>query len=253
MTLEELAKALGIDGEESKDKFSILKKEFNSMSKTQKDSAKKIEGLEEQLNEAKSIVEKFETVSKAYNFNMEAEDFDAMLEDVKENMIKEAGGGATPEELKTLRRDLTKSQRDLASSTKQVAELTEQLNNERTHRINGVKREAIQKALTANNIIKADQFVDMFIGKVNVDKDETTVTMKDSAGNELSVVDAIADWAKENPEFVKKDVLGGMGSGAGNHAGEGNSDGVSALVKSVIDGQKEGSSGSQKSLGDLFG
>ena len=121
MTLEELAKALGLDTEENKDKFSILKKEYNAMSKAQKDSTKKVEALEAQLEEQKPVVEKFDIVSKAFNLNLEAEDFDAMLEDAKETLVKEAGGGATPEELKSLRREITKFQRDVASKDKQVA------------------------------------------------------------------------------------------------------------------------------------
>lgn len=253
MTLEELAKALGLDTEENKDKFSILKKEYNAMSKAQKDSTKKVEALEAQLEEQKPVVEKFDIVSKAFNLNLEAEDFDAMLEDAKETLVKEAGGGATPEELKSLRREITKFQRDVASKDKQVAELTEQLNTEKTHRINGVKREAINKALVEHNVIKPSQFVDMFMNRVNVDKDEATVTMTDGAGNELSVSDAIADWAKENPEFVKKDVTGGLGTGSNGKGGSKDSNGVSALMQSVLDSQTSGNNEGGKSLGDIFG
>ena len=209
--------------------------------------------LEAQLEEQKPVVEKFDTVSKAFNLNLEAEDFDAMLEDAKETLVKEAGGGATPEELKSLRREVTKFQRDIASKDKQVAELTEQLNTEKTHRINGVKREAINKALVEHNVIKPSQFVDMFMNRVNVDKDEATVTMTDGAGNELSVSDAIADWAKENPEFVKKDVTGGLGTGSNGKGGSKDSNGVSALMQSVIDSQTNGNSEGGKSLGDIFG
>ena len=253
MTLEELAKALGLDTEENKDKFSVLKKEYNAMSKAQKDSVKKIETLEAQIEESKPIIEKFDIVSKAFNFNAEAEDFDAMLDDVKETMIKEAGGGATPEELKNLRRELTKAQRDLATSTKTVTDLTEQLNTEKTHRINGVKRDAINKALREHNIIKPEQFIDTFMNKAVIDKDEITVTMKDGAGNELSVSDAIADWAKENPEFVKKDVTGGIGGGIGGKGGTKDNSGVSALMQSVLEAQAKNNTGEGKSLGELFG
>ena len=55
MTLEELSKALGLDTEENKEKFGILKKEYNAMSKAQKDSAKKIETLEAQIEENKPM------------------------------------------------------------------------------------------------------------------------------------------------------------------------------------------------------
>lgn len=253
MTLEELSKALGLDTEENKEKFGILKKEFNAMSKAQKDSAKKIETLEAQIEENKPIIEKFDIVSKAFNFNAEAEDFDAMLDDVKDAMIKEAGGGATPEELKNLRREVTKFQRDVATKDKQLAELTEQLTTEKTHRINGVKRDAINKALQAHNVIKPEQFMDYFMNKAIIDKDEVTVTLKDDAGNELSVSDAVADWAKANPEFVKKDVLGGMGTGVGGKGGSKDNSGVSAIMQSVLDAQAKNGVGDNASLGEMFG
>ena len=253
MTLEELAKALGLDTEENKEKFGILKKEYNAMSKAQKDSAKKIETLEAQIEENKPIIEKFDIVSKAFNFNTEAEDFDAMLDDVKETMIKEAGGGATPEELKNLRRELTKAQRDLATSTKTVTDLTEQLNTEKTHRINGVKRDAINKALQAHNVIKPEQFMDYFMNKAIIDKDEVTVTLKDDAGNELSVADAVADWAKANPEFVKKDVLGGMGTGVGGKGGSKDNSGVSSIMQAVLEAQAQSKGEGSTSLSEMFG
>lgn len=253
MTLDELSKALGLDTEENKEKFGILKKEYNAMSKAQKDSTKKIETLEAQIEENKPIIEKFDIVSKAFNLNLEAEDFDAMLDDVKDNMIKEAGGGATPEELKNLRREITKFQRDVATKDKQVAELTEQLNTEKTHRINGVKRDAINKALQSHNVIKPEQFMDYFMNKATIDKDEVTVTLKDDAGNELSVADAVADWAKANPEFVKKDVTGGLGTGQGGKGGSSSNDGVSAIMKSVLDAQSQTKGSEGKTLSDMFG
>lgn len=253
MTLEELSKALGLDTEENKEKFGILKKEFNAMSKAQKDSAKKIETLEAQIEENKPIIEKFDIVSKAFNFNAEAEDFDAMLDDVKDAMIKEAGGGATPEELKNLRREVTKFQRDVATKDKQLAELTEQLTTEKTHRINGVKRDAINKALQAHNVIKPEQFMDYFMNKAIIDKDEVTVTLKDDAGNELSVADAVADWAKANPEFVKKDVLGGMGTGVGGKGGSKDNNGVSSIMQAVLEAQAQNKGEGSTSLSEMFG
>ena len=253
MTLEELSKALGLDTEENKEKFGILKKEYNAMSKAQKDSAKKIETLEAQIEENKPIIEKFDIVSKAFNFNTEAEDFDAMLDDVKDAMIKEAGGGATPEELKNLRREVTKFQRDVATKDKQLAELTEQLTTEKTHRINGVKRDAINKALQAHNVIKPEQFMDYFMNKATIDKDEVTVTLKDDAGNELSVADAVADWAKANPEFVKKDVTGGLGTGVGGKGGSKDNNGVSSIMQAVLEAQAQTKGEGSTSLSEMFG
>ena len=91
------------------------------------------------------------------------------------------------------------------------------------------------------------------MNKAVIDKDEITVTMKDGAGNELSVSDAIADWAKENPEFVKKDVTGGIGGGIGGKGGTKDNSGVSALMQSVLEAQAKNNTGEGKSLGELFG
>ena len=176
-----------------------------------------------------------------------------MLDDVKDAMIKEAGGGATPEELKNLRREVTKFQRDIAAKDKQVAELTEQLNTEKTHRINGVKRDAINKALQTHNVIKPEQFMDYFMNKATIDKDEVTVTLKDDAGNELSVADAVADWAKANPEFVKKDVTGGIGTGVGGKGGSKDSSGVSSIMQAVLASQEHNNPSGEKTLGEIFG
>lgn len=253
MTLEELTKSLGLDTEENKEKAGILKKEYNSLVKSQKTLSETIEKQEKQLSELNPIKEKFDIIVKSYQLNIEAEDFDKMLDDRKTEMVKEAGGGTPPEEVTRLNRELTKSQRDLAASTKQVAELQEKLNIETTHRINGVKKEALHKALTQNNVIKPEQFIDMFINKVDVDKDGITVTMKDETGTELGISDAIADWAKANPEFVKKDVLGGFGSGVEGTAGGSHNSGLSEIMQSIIAESQNSHPSNNKSLIELFG
>lgn len=203
MTLEELIKELGLEGEENKEKVELLTKEFNSNSKTLNAANKKLKNLEDEQAKLKEVAERFDIVSKAFDLDLESEDFDKMLDDVKDKIVKEAGGGTTPEEIKILRRDYTKAQRDLEKANVSVKELTEQLGAEKTQRINSIKRDAIQKALVANKVIKPEQIIDLFFNRVEADNDGTTLTMKDSAGNEISVVDGIMDWAKENPEFVQ--------------------------------------------------
>lgn len=254
MTLEELIKELGLDVEENKEKAETLTKEFNANSKLLNAANKKVKTLEEEQAKLKEISERFDIVSKAFELNIEAEDFDKMLDDVKDKLVKDAGGGTTPEEIKILRRDFTKAQRDLEKANTSVKELTEQLDNEKTQRINAVKRDAIQKALVSNRVIKPDQMIDLFFGKVDVDKDGSTLTMKDAAGNEISVTDGIADWAKANPEFVQKETRGGAGSGSGANGGKRDDSGVDDFVKAMIaDRNGQGGNGEPKSLGDLFG
>ena len=260
MSIEELLKALGLDGEENKEKAGILTKEFgektkefNALSKKNKELEESNAKLSESLESSKSTKDKFDIVVKAYGLDLEAEDFDKMLDDVKDKIIKENGGGTTPEEFKTLSRDLTKANRDLAKANTQIQELTSQLETEKTMRIDALKRDTIQKALVENNVLKPEMMVDMFFGKVSVDKDGKTLTMKDAAGNEISISDGIADWAKENKEFVKEDVRGGLGS-TGGFSNSQDSDGVSDFMKGIL-AEKANSNNADdgKSLAELFG
>lgn len=254
MTLEELIKALGLEGEENKEKVATITKEFNAITKLLNTANKKVKTLEDEQAKLKETSEKFDIVSKAFDLNLETEDFDKMLDDVKDKLVKEAGGGTTPEEIKILKRDFTKAQRELEKANTTVKELSDQLESEKTQRINAVKRDAIQKALVSNRIIKPEQMIDLFFGKVDVDKDGSTLTMKDAAGNEISVVDGIADWAKANPEFVQKETRGGAGSGSGANGGKKDDSGVDDFVKAMIaDKNGQGGNGETKSLGDMFG
>lgn len=254
MTLEELIKALGLEGEESKEKVAIITKEFNAINKLLNTANKKVKTLEDEQSKLKETSEKFDIVSKAFDLNLETEDFDKMLDDIKDKLVKEAGGGTTPEEIKILKRDFTKAQRELEKANTTVKELSDQLESEKTQRINAVKRDAIQKALVSNRIIKPEQMIDLFFGKVDVDKDGSTLTMKDAAGNEISVVDGIADWAKANPEFVQKETRGGAGSGSGANGGKKDDSGVDDFVKAMIEDKNgQGGNGETKSLGDMFG
>ena len=66
---------------------------------------------------------------------MDAEDFDEMLDSVKENFAKSAGGGATPDEIKALKRDLTKATREKDKAVKELDALTTQLAEEKNIRI----------------------------------------------------------------------------------------------------------------------
>lgn len=258
MTIEELTKALGLEGEDFKDKVKILsqefkakEKEFNELSKKLKDLEKDNETLKASADTNNPIVDKFNIAAKAFGFDLEAEDFDKMLDDIKDRLSKEGSNGVTPEDVKQMKRDLTKANRDLEKANSNVKELTEQLETEKSIRITSLKRSALKKELEAVNALNPEMFVDLFLNKVEVDKDGSILTMKDAAGNDISVADGIADWAKENTDLVKKTVRGGAGSG-----GNGNKDNneVSDFVKSMIANNSPSSdSTGGKSLAEMFG
>lgn len=256
MTFEELIKALGLDAEkdEDKDKVAILKKEYNAKEKSINTLTEENTKFKDEATANKEIVDKFNIVVKAFEIDTNAEDFDKHLDDIKDNFIKQGGEGApTPEEVKILKRDLTKAQRELEKSNTTITELSTQLEAEKTQRINSIKRDAIQKALVSNNVVKPDQFISNFFDKVIVDEDGKTLTMKDAAGNEISVADGVADWAKENPEFVKIDTNGGFGSSGGRNGGNNNDDGVSEFMKSMIESQSGSDNSSNGGLVEAFG
>lgn len=254
MTLEELTKALGLDTEDNKEKAGILKKEFNSKVKEVNTLNQQIETYKNGEESAKKNATNLEIVTKAFGLDFNAKDVDKMIEERKDAIVKEAGGGNTPEEFKEQKRTLTKTQRALDEANGTIATLTEQLNAEKTQRITTTKRNAIHKALVDNNAIKPDMFVDMFVDKVNVDDDGKTMTIKDDVGNDLSISDFITDWAKDNPELIKKDVNSGKGSGANGNGGNSADGGVSTFMQDLInrnkttDSQHEG-----QSFSELFG
>lgn len=260
MEIKELLKALGLEGDDAKDKAEILKKEFNEKTKELNALSKKNKELEENVNKlteeataTKATADKLDIVVKAYGLDLAADDFDKMLDDAKDKIIKEAGGGTTPEEFKTLTRDLTKANRDLEKANTQIKELNVQLEAEKTMRIDALKRDNIQKALVANRVLKPEMMVDMFFNKVSVDKDGKTLTMKDAAGNEISLADGIADWASENKEFVQEDVRGGLGSAGGN-GGSADNNAMSEFMKNIIaDRGATPEAAKGKSLSELFG
>ena len=257
MTIEELVKALGLEGDEHKDKVATHTKEFKAKESEANGLNKKIKELEEtntklkeDANNSKAIVDKFNIVTKAFELDNEAEDFDKMLDDVKDKLSKSTGG-ASEEELKQLRRDLTKAHRELEKSNTSFKELSEKYEAEKNERINNFKRSVIKKELEAVNALDPDMFVDLFMNKVSVDEDGKTLSMKDAAGNDISVKDGVADWAKANTKLVKADVKGGAGSG-GN--GNGGNDGVSDFVKIMIaNNHNGGNPAGDKSLADMFG
>ena len=252
MTLEELSKALGIDGEEEKDKFAILKKEFNSKTKEVNTLNDKLTKANEELASKKEVEDKLKIIADAFEVDANAEDLDKVIEEAKDILVKNAGGGTTPDEVKALKRDLAKATRDRDKFSDEVKSLSEQLEGEKTMRISSAKRAAIQKALVDNKIIKPEQMIDLFFGRVNVDEDGTTMTMKGSDGSELTIGDAIADWAKDNPEFVIANAKGGIGSSSGANMFQKNQSELSDLMKTVIGNAKPTSTG-DKSLADMFG
>lgn len=251
MTLEELAKELGLDTDENKDKFSVLKKEFNAKTKEVNTLTKKAEKLEEANEASKGIAEKFDIVKKAFKLDMDAEDFDAMLDEVKDNISKSAGAGVTPEELKELKRELTKVTRERDKSNTSLDALNKQLADEKEQRIKNNVRAEVRKALDVNKIIKPEQTIDLFTSRVAVDEDGTTFTIKGDDGSEFSISDYMADWAKDNPEFVKAETKGGAGSGSNGAQGGKQTTESSKFMEKLLSNKQPASE--NKSLSEVFG
>lgn len=255
MNFEELVKSLGLEGDDSKDKVAILKKEYNARQKELKTLNDNIAKLNEDIEANKVIASRFNTVVTAFGLDVEATDFDSNIETAKEKLIKDAGVDKVPdEEIKALKTKLTKAERENKNYAEQVSTLSEQLKAEQTQRVDRVKRDAIHKAVLKNNIIDPETSIDLFLGLTKVEEDGKTVTMMMSDGTELPVHDGIADWAKEHPKYVEKKPVGGMGSNGGS-SNSANSD-VSPFMQSLIKDKADNrniNSNSGQSLGSVFG
>ena len=242
MTFEELVKELGLE----KDKADVLKKEFNSKEKEITDLNKKVEKLEKSGEGDKEKLEKLDIITKAFKIDVDSEDLDKHLDEIKDSFTKEVKG---TEDYKDLSRELTKTNRELEKAKKELATANESLATEKAERIKGVKNNEIMKELQAQNVIKAEQWLGKFFNEVTLDEDGN-LYMKGEDGKEIGMKDGIAEWAKANPEFVKAQTRGGSGSGSGGSSG--NKDELNDFMKSVIE-EGNNNSGEQKSLGELFG
>ena len=252
MELEELTKALGLDTEETKDKAVILKKEYKAFQKTIHEFEDKEKILNETLEANKQTLEKFNILVNAFGVDVNAKDFDEGIELAKEKIVKDAGGGATPDEIKELKRNLTKANRQVDEHNKTIEDLTAQLNTEKTMRLNNVKRATIRKSLENVHAVKPDMFVDLFFSKTKVEDDGKTCTIMGDDGVELSVSDYIADWAKDNEDLIAVQPKGGAGSAGGSGGSQSNE--VSPFMQAIINNKKNSQTGNRgKSLGELFG
>jgi len=242
MTLEELIKALGL--EEDKEKASILKKEYNAKEKELSKANEKVEKLEKAESENKESLEKLEIIKKAFKIDTDSEDLDKHLDDIKDSFAKEVKG---TEDYKEVTRELTKANRELEKTKKELAVANESLATEKAERVKGVKNTGILKELQAQNVIKAEQWIGKFFNEVTLDEDGK-LYMKGEDGKEVTLQDGISEWAKANPEFIKVETKGGMGSGLGGNTN--NKDGISDFMKSLIG---ENKNTEQKPLGEMFG
>lgn len=256
MTLEELIKSLGLDADESKDKAQILKKEWNSLKKEANDFSKKLEKSNEQLELLKDAEGKLKVVQEAFKLDFNAEDIDAMIDEVKESFTKTKDNPVDKEELKELKREKQKLIRERDALDKQYKEAEAKLTEEKTNRINGKKVAEIRKALDANKIIKPEQMVELFRSKVISDEDGDIFTIAGEDGVELTISEYIADWAKDNSEFVLADVKGGVGSSplANNSVKPNSKDtNTSSIMQSLLDRASSNSSDSASTAVKQFG
>ena len=84
-------------------------------------------------------------------------------------------------------------------------------------------------------------------------EDGSTFTIKTDDGSELSIMDYVADWSKDNPEFVKVETKGGSGTGLFDKAGGGNKAPQSDADKFMADILATAKPVETKSLGEAFG
>ena len=253
MSIKELIKSLGIEDDKAKKLEEAVSKQEKELSEAKESNLKLKEAKDKAEKEAKESSEKLNIVAKSLKLDIDAEDLDKAIDDVKDSFSNV--DVKVTEDYKELSRELTRTTRELEKSKKQLEEANATIEAEKTARTNATKNTAILEALTENKVIKADQWVSRFFGEVTIDEANGNLYMKDSSGKEISLKDSIAEWAKENPEFVKADVKGGAGTlGGGTQGGTQPNGGneVSDFMKSIIESQNK-PAGDGKSLEDLFG
>lgn len=254
MDIEALIKLLGLD-ETQAAKFRETYKKYDDTVQTKikqsQDNLKIEKGkVVASTKELKEFKEKVEVITDAFNIDLDAEDIDKAVADAKEEIGK-TGGSVTPEEVKEMQRELTKTLRDNKKLKEKFEETSKTLIAEKGKRQDQLKRSEIKKALIKEGVIKSDQMVDLFIHKAKFDDNGEKLFITDKDGTELTVSDFIADWAKESPELVDAKLKGGAGSGAGSEKAPKEKTMEDKLLADIV-ASKKASKGNTDALKNFF-
>lgn len=254
MDIEALIKLFGLDETQAAKFREEYKKQEDSEKTKNKQAQDKLKVEKDKAvqstKDLKEFKEKVEVITDAFGIDLDAEDIDVAVAEAKE-AISKSGGGVTPQEIKDMQRDLTKSLRENKKLKEKYDETSKTLITEKNKRQDQLKRSEIKKSLVKEGVIKADQMVDLFIHKAKFDEDGEKLFITDKDGTELSVEEFISDWAKESPELVNAKLKGGAGSGAGSEKAPKEKTMEDKLIEDIVS-SKKASKGNSNALENFF-
>lgn len=232
--MKELLKQFGLSDEQIDKIMEKHDKAVNTVQTKLDKEAEKVKtfNIEKTANEnkVKDLEEKLENIVDTLGIELDDNvDISNAFDNYVKEALKNAGGEVTSKELKDLQRELVKAQKDFKKVQAELDTAKNTLVEEKGKRHNQIIRNEVIKALQDNNVIKADKMVALFLDQAKYDEENGSVLY-----GETDLVDAVKEWATENPELVKAPVIGGSGGGSGS----GGTGETPDIIKSILASKK---------------
>ena len=186
---------------------------------------------------------KLQKVATSLGIDLEAEDFDGVLEgqkivveDLKKELIvaKTQGDQSKQEEIRKAlteaqeAKDQTaKLQKELDKRAKEVADVTGKYTTEKDKRIAILKTQGLTQALAEAKAVKPSVISKMLLPNVKVDETSDELLFVDEKGAEVSLSEGVKAFLGANPEFV----VNVQNPGAGTPPGTGAAGAAAAPIK----------------------
>lgn len=248
MGIEELIKALGLEGEAA-EKLRTFVTDRDKASKTKLDKVtEKLTAAETEKKMAEAEKQKLMGLAKKIGFDVTAEDFDSAVDAAIED-LKKASGNPTPEELSKLKKEISTLRKDHEKLSEEKTKADQMYGDIKGKYHGGLIKSALQNELAKANVNSPDFYAEALSGKVRVNDDDT-LTYIGKDGAEMEIADGVAVLVKDHPDFVANTQNGGVGSAKGNGA-NGAKNGIDPLIQKMIDGNKTSGEAS-KTLDSFF-
>jgi hypothetical protein len=174
---------------------------------------------------------KLQKVAASLGLDLEAEDFDGVLEgqkkvveDLKKELTvaKTQGDQSKQEEIRKAlteaqeaKDQTTKLQKELDKRSKEVADLGTKYSTEKEKRLAILKTQGLTQALIDSKAVKPSVISKMLLQNVKVDEATDELLFVDEKGAEVSLAEGVKAFLGANPEFVANVQNPGAGSPPG--------------------------------------
>jgi len=215
MTLEELLAALGklpegqklVDG--LKEIIAAKDMEIKTKGKAAKDAQTTLKDVQAK---EKAATERLTTVLEHFEIDGDAEDMEEAIEAAKTKLKTAKEGGASAPEVTQLQKELSKLQRDFKKLQTTNADTEKLFQEERTKRYKSLKEQVVISEMVKNNIENPELYLNNIIDNVEVGDDDSLI-FKNSNAEELSIADAVKEFATKYPRIVVNNQTPGANSG----------------------------------------